>query len=125
MEITPEFLESVGGPKTFFARTAMLQAGKKRLVRGLREFLISSVGACEITFEQAKELNLPIRLKRYSFLAFPFVFTFVPSAVFRTLPQIVGHIDLDVAMARNGLIGLRDPSQRFNNSMGVTYEYSS
>ena len=67
MKITKEFLDNVGR-RSAIARSAMVQAEDKSRIKALKEALIS-IGACEITREDAEMLNLTIYHRRYSFLS--------------------------------------------------------
>ena len=105
MIITEKFLDDAGR-RSPAARAAMAQAGDKIRIKALKDALIS-IGVCEITQDNAKELNLPICQKKYAFLASPITFAFLDEENFEQFKPITNGAALEIAHARNGLIGLR------------------
>ena len=104
MIITEKFLDDTGR-RSPIARAAMVQAGDKIRVKALKDALIS-IGACEITKTDVEMLNLPIYQKKYIFLASPIIFTFLDKEAFGHFKPLKNGVALEIAHARNGLIGL-------------------
>ena len=105
MIITEKFLNDTGR-RSPAARAAMVQAGDRIRIKALKDALIS-IGVCEITQDNVKSLNLPICQKKYAFLAFPITFAFLYEETFEHFKPITNGVALEIAHARNGLIGLR------------------
>jgi hypothetical protein len=105
MLITKKFLDDTGR-RSLIARAAMVQAGDKNRIKALKNFLIS-VGACEMTFDDAKTLNLPLCKKQYSFLTSPMTFVLLDAANFKRFKPLKNGVALEIAHARNGLIGIQ------------------
>jgi hypothetical protein len=105
MIITSKFLDDVGR-RSPIARAAMVQAGDKVRIRALKDALIS-IGACEITQNDVEALNLPTCQKKYAFMASPMTFALLDKEIFERFKSIKNGASLEIAHARNGLIGLR------------------
>ena len=104
MIITEKFLDDTG-QRSSIARAAMVQAGDKIRIKALRDALIS-IGACEITQNDAEALNLPIHQKKYAFLASPITFTLLDKETFEHFKPLKNGVALEISHARNGLIGI-------------------
>ena len=105
MLITKKFLDDVGR-RSPMAREAMVQAGDKNRVKALKNFLVS-IGSCEITHEDARNLNLPVFKKKYSFSSTHLIYVLLPPPVFARFKRLANSIDLEIAHIRNGLIGIQ------------------
>ena len=106
MLITKEFLDKAGR-RSPLAREAMLQAGDKLRVEALKQFLLS-VGSCEITLDEARNLGLPIREKKYCFMADSITYVLLNDGIFKHYKPLTNAVDLQVAHVRNGIIGIRE-----------------
>jgi hypothetical protein len=104
MIITRKFLDDTG-QRSPIARGAMVQAGDKTRIEALKKALIS-IGACEITQEDAEILNLPIYQRKYSFLASIMTFVLLDKETFERFNPLKNGTALEIAHAKNGLIGL-------------------
>ena len=104
MIITKKFLDDAGR-RSPMARMAMVQAGDKVRIKALKNALIS-IGACEITREEADALGVPIRQKKYAFLAAPMTFALLDDETFVRFKTLKSDVTLEIAHVRNGLIGL-------------------
>ena len=105
MLITQRFLDDVGR-RSPMARAAMAQAGDKIRIKAMINVLVTS-GACEIKYEEAEALKLPVYEKKYSFLAEPLVYVLLNAVDFARFKPLNNSIALEVAHIRNGLIGIR------------------
>ena len=105
MIITSKFLDDTGH-RSPAARAAMVQAGDKIVIKALKDAFIS-IGVCEITRENVKTLNLPVCKKKYASLASPITFVFLDEETFKHHKPIKNGAALEIAHARNGLIGIR------------------
>ena len=112
MNITKEFIERAGGPRSPIVRSAMVQAGDKIRVEALKMFLLS-VGSCEITFEEIESLGLPIYEKKFSFCGAPMTYVLLSPKIFGRFRRLTDNVDLEVTRVRNGVIGimLKEPAE--------------
>ena len=104
MIISEKFLDDAGR-RSPMVRAAMVQAGDKNRVKALKDALVS-IGACEMTQDDAAALNLPIYQRKYAFMAFPITYTLLDKETFERFKPLKNGIALEIAHARNGLIGI-------------------
>jgi hypothetical protein len=105
MLITKQFLDDAGR-RSPMARSAMVQAGDKARIGALKAALVS-IGVCEISQQEAEELKLPLRQKKYAFLAGTMTFALLDENTFARFKPLADPVSLEIAHARNGLIGIR------------------
>ena len=104
MIFTEKFLDDAGR-RSPMVRAAMVQAGDKIRVKALKNALVS-IGACEMTQDDAAALNLPIYKRKYVFMAFPVTYTLLDKETFERFKPLKNGVALEIAHARNGLIGI-------------------
>ncbi len=105
MLITKKFLDTAGR-RSPMAREAMVQAGNKIRVAGLKQVLLS-MGACIVPPEYVEEHKLQILKKEFSFTPLILNFVLLDDDEFAQFEAITSTVKLEATHMRNGLIGLR------------------
>ena len=109
MHLNAKLTESAGGPRSPLVRGALLQAGAKHRVEGLKKLLISA-GSCAITCDDVGKYGLKVLTKKFSFCGNALVYAFVDRELFANFTPIINSVDLRATLIKNGIVGIRRPA---------------
>lgn len=106
MFITQSLIEKVGR-RSPMIRSAMVQAGDKIRLDALKEALLS-IGVCELTRNDVEQNAYAVQEKKFAFNATPLTYVLLDGDEFNRFPRIASSIDLEVAHALNGVVGIKN-----------------